>query len=518
MELSSKAAVRETAWSLEVVRGRQAGRVYKLGPGETMIGSGLDGQPGLDLKDQEGDSPRRMAGRQAAIVTTGKEVVIRDLDSPGGTFVNRQRLLAGQTRRLEPGDLIQVGSVQLAVKAVDAPAPPSPVQAAGPSPPAPAQRTAPPPLPSAAVTGPASPAQTSSARPLAGGRLAIPFTLSGGPTCRSWDDFLVLAAQEWRALCDELTSGRLGEYIRRAQRPDLLPRLDKSRPADDLLDEWLGRLPTTKPSAPELDVHPASLHVRAPGGGILTRQTVRVTNVGYRLLRSTVRVEPVTARWLRVSADAHGGPFTTVDETDLSVELELPETLDQPLEAAILIESNGGTRRVPVRVEKAQATIQPALSASNGPIGIEAVALGGTLLEKLGSVRPQVRVLFGAGAAIALRLLTVIMGAAVHGATGTRLSTVALALVVAGAAVASWMALRRGEQNDVPAAAFAGGSLGLLAAAVGFALIQTVERVLGTYAASVWAVGLLWGTIGGLVALASNYLIPYRPSTGEIAP
>ncbi len=56
----------------------------------------------MDLKDQEGDSPRRMAGRHASIVSTGNEVAIRDLESPGGTFVNRQRLLAGQTRRSSP--------------------------------------------------------------------------------------------------------------------------------------------------------------------------------------------------------------------------------------------------------------------------------------------------------------------------------------------------------------------------------------------------------------------------------
>ncbi len=65
MDPSTKAAAPETAWSLEVVRGRQAGRAYTLGPGETVVGNALNGQPGVDLKDQEGDSPRRMAGRHA---------------------------------------------------------------------------------------------------------------------------------------------------------------------------------------------------------------------------------------------------------------------------------------------------------------------------------------------------------------------------------------------------------------------------------------------------------------------
>jgi hypothetical protein len=91
-------------------------------------------------------------------------------------------------------------------------------------------------------------------------------------------------------------------------------------------------------------------------------------------------------------------------------------------------------------------------------------------------------------------------------------------LVGAGTLAASLLAFRRGEQRDVPAAAFAGGSLGLLAAAVCFAIIQSVERILGTRSTSFWAVMLLWGTIGALVALASNYLIPHRPHVSEVAP
>ena len=103
-------------WVLEVVRGRDVGRRYPVGPGETMLGNALAGAPGFDLADQESNSPRRMAGRHACLTSTGECSRIRDLESPGGTFVNRQRLLAGQARPLQPGDLIQLGGVQLEVK------------------------------------------------------------------------------------------------------------------------------------------------------------------------------------------------------------------------------------------------------------------------------------------------------------------------------------------------------------------------------------------------------------------
>ena len=245
----------------------------------------------------------------------------------------------------------------------------------------------------------------------------------------------MLAAQHWHALRDELTSGRLGDFVRRAQRPDLLPRLEKARSADDQLDDWLGRLPTTKPSAPELDVHPESLLVRAVGGGGLTRQTLRVTNIGYRLLRSTARVEPVGVRWLRLPAESNGGPFATIDQTDLAVELDLPETLEKPLEASILIESNGGTRRIPVRIERAEvpAELPDAAVPEGFQLPLSQVQLG----EKLAEVRPGVRVLFGAGGAILLRLIVLLVGLVLHGAAArpleARLSSVALALVGAGA-------------------------------------------------------------------------------------
>jgi FHA domain len=514
MDRSSKVAARETVWSLEVVRGRQAGTVYRLRPGETVIGNALDGQPGVDLKDQEGSSPRRMAGRHAAIVSTGGELVIRDLESPGGTFVNRQRLLAGQSRRLEAGDLIQLASVQLAVKPVKAELAASPTRAVAPSP-APPARPAAPPVSAGVSQGAPSSGPGGHPRTPASPRLAIPFTLSGGPVCRSWDDFLVLAAQNWQALCDELTSGRLSDYIRKAQRPDLLPRLEKARSADDQLDDWLGRLPTTKPSGPELDVHPQSLFVQAVAGGGLTRQTLRMTNIGYRLLRSTARVEPAGAHWLRLPAEFNGGSFATIDQTDLTVELDVPETLVVPLEASILIESNGGTRRVPVRIERAE--VPPESPDAAVPEGFQRSLSQMALGEKFAETRPGVRVLVGAGGAILLRLIVLIVGLVLHGAADVRLSSVAFSLVGAGAAAATWLALRRGDQRDAPAAALAGGLLGLLASALGFAVIQSVEHFLGAWSTRFWAVGLLWGTMGALAALASNYLIPHRPAASEVA-
>ncbi len=60
----------ENGWSLEVVKGRQAGRSYALAGPEVVLGNALAGAAGIDLAEQEGDSPRRMAARQAVVAAT----------------------------------------------------------------------------------------------------------------------------------------------------------------------------------------------------------------------------------------------------------------------------------------------------------------------------------------------------------------------------------------------------------------------------------------------------------------
>ncbi len=238
-------------FSLEVVRGRDVGKQYVVDPGENLAGNALGGARGFDLADQEQNSPRRMAARQAAFVATGESLVIRDLESPGGTFVNRQRLLSGQERRLEPDDLIQFGGVQLRVKReIQAPAP---HKANSSTAAAPKAHVEPPPPPQPASP---SPAPRSDSRP---GVLAIPYAMPGGAVCRTWDDFLTLAAQRWALVRDELASGRLAEHLRKIQRTDLLPRpgfLAQCRRTSRCLARALALGPL---ESPELEVYPETL-------------------------------------------------------------------------------------------------------------------------------------------------------------------------------------------------------------------------------------------------------------------
>ena len=235
-----------------------------LSPARPSWATHLNGQTGLDLREQEGSSPRRMAARHASVIWSGQDISIRDLESPGGTFVNQQRLLSGQPRKLSAGDVIQLGGVQLRVK--------QEVQQEW--------RTH--------GSGREARQECRTHGCPAGGFRLLSSWLSGAQ-CRTWDDFLVLSAQSWTQVRDELISGRLVEYLRRIGRPELISHSARNQSPDDRLDEWLGRLPATQSSAPELDVHPETLVVQAKMGGGVARLSLRITNVGFRLLRSSLR-------------------------------------------------------------------------------------------------------------------------------------------------------------------------------------------------------------------------------------
>jgi hypothetical protein len=530
-------------WLLSVVRGTKLGHAYAVAAGETIVGNAVEGGRGLDLTEQEVGASRRMAARHAAITSAGQDLTIRDLESPGGTFVNRQRLLSGQSRRLEPGDVIQLGGVQLEVKRKEtaaaanpptAPAPmgptrtgaASPARAAQPGPEessvAPRGNASP---PGAAVSSVASRGRASpgAQQPTTENRLPTPFTITGGAQCRTWDDFLIHAAQDWRVLREELASGRIADYLARIGRADLKPRTLAGGSPDEQLDDWLARVPATQSSAPELDVHPETLLVKAATGGGIVRQTIRVTNVGYRLLKCTAKVEPSATPWLRLSDQQDGRPFPTIDQTDLAVELELPETIDRPLTAAVVIESNGGTRRVAVRIERPAASVV-ASQVQPGSAGLVLPVLTDHLKRRLGRLSWGARLGALCGGLVALRLVAMFASVLPFGtptahALEPRLAKVAIVLAGAGALAGCALARRRGDdRRDLAAHGVTGATFGILVAGVWFAIIQSVERALGSWSTSIWAVGLCWGFIGALVAAISMFLIPHRSGGPEARP
>jgi hypothetical protein len=443
-----------------------------------------------------------MAARHASLTSRGEVLEIRDLDSPGGTFVNRQRILAGRARVLEPGDLVQLGAVQLQVRReADATT----------------EQEQQPAAPAAVGVGP--------------GQLLVPYTITGAGTCRTWDDFLTLSAQRWNLVRDELTSGRLAEHMKRLQRRDLVPQPQPRQNPDEQLDGWLARLPVSRSSAPELDVHPETLIVRSSTSGGLVRQTLRITNVGYRLLRGTVRVESPERGRIRVAASSEGDSFLTIDQTELLIEFELGDDVTRfpsgTSLGAVVIESNGGTKRIEVRLERPpRADLIPEAVASSSPINL--MAWGRPLSDRVESLSLGRRLVLAPVCLVVLRLLVAIAGliptpfGAAAGPGELRLGAIGLLLAVAGLVAGLTWAARTGEARDqfrgpdLAAAGFAGGMIGLFAAAVCFAAIQSFESILGSWSRSLLATTVLWGGLGLGLALLSWIALPPRGTSPPV--
>ncbi len=102
---------------LVVIRGQKINIEYPIYEGQNFIGRSDEKPVDVDLDDQE-PPDRVWASRQHALVNfENGNLSIEDLNSANGTYVNRQRVYPGQARPLAVNDIIQVGTVQLKVKA-----------------------------------------------------------------------------------------------------------------------------------------------------------------------------------------------------------------------------------------------------------------------------------------------------------------------------------------------------------------------------------------------------------------
>jgi len=561
------------SWSLEVTKGTVPGHRHPLPsrPGDKalVLGNRLNGEPGIDLRDQEPpNSPRRMSGRHARIdppAQPGESPRLTDLEGSTGTFVNRQRLLAGQVRPLKAGDLIQLGPVQLQVVAEaltepqtpTRPSPPPsaaalsrPVAAKAQNTPAPAlakpvARTPQPqpnslPNPPGTPTRPPQPQSQSSSPPPIGKASATlaGFQLKDGPLCRSWQDFARVSAQRWGSLREELVSGRLAGFFHAQGRPDLAPDPNAPGSPDERLDAWLARLPITPPPAPELDLNPTTLNVRMPPPGASTTRTIRVSNVGYRILKGgPPRVEPANTPWLKLSPPFDRRAIVVIDQpVHIPVDIALAETADPAAlagkRAAILFETNGGVGRVEVVLERApQLQTEPNFA---GPPDDPAasVILGASwiaeLRAELADTPPLRRLILGGLALGGLRLLAGLLNAGFAlaglpiGSDEPAALGVALPLTLLGVFAGLKLASERSDAHwsDRPPLAIAGAIVGLCLTALVTATFRSVEDALGLrsleppWLASALAVPL-WFVVGG-VLLA--FLGSTPPTTSRSTP
>lgn len=102
---------------LVVIRGQKIGAEYPIYPDLNFIGRADEKPVDIDLEDQE-PPDRVWCSRQHALITFEEgALTIEDLNSSNGTYVNRARVYPGQKRPLNVGDTVQIGNVQMKLKA-----------------------------------------------------------------------------------------------------------------------------------------------------------------------------------------------------------------------------------------------------------------------------------------------------------------------------------------------------------------------------------------------------------------
>lgn len=98
---------------LVVLRGMRIAVEYPLYNGRNIVGRFSDKPVDIDLTAQEPVDQIWCSRNHAALVADGASVYVEDLNSLNGTWVNGQKVLPGQPRVLKPGDVVQIGTVQM---------------------------------------------------------------------------------------------------------------------------------------------------------------------------------------------------------------------------------------------------------------------------------------------------------------------------------------------------------------------------------------------------------------------
>ena len=103
------------AAKLRVIRGLRLSAEFQLYEGSNLIGRRDDRPVDVDVSDLE-PPDRIWASRHHAMITVNNGLmIIEDLNSMNGTFVNRQRVYPGHKRSLVINDVVQIGTIQFKV-------------------------------------------------------------------------------------------------------------------------------------------------------------------------------------------------------------------------------------------------------------------------------------------------------------------------------------------------------------------------------------------------------------------
>jgi hypothetical protein len=183
-----------------------------------------------------------------------------------------------------------------------------------------------------------------------------PFVFPSGRACRNFDELSLACHENWREACDLLHKGFLQSFFGALGRADLSAAAREAGrfpDRDRALDQLLGQLPSDVLAPARLRVEPVELNLGTLQLGQQRVVRVHLHNQGMRLLHGMITCEDCP--WLSLG-DTLGTPqkhFQFDHEWSLAVHLRGNQLRAgaKPLEGRLLVESNGGTATIPVRIE-----------------------------------------------------------------------------------------------------------------------------------------------------------------------
>jgi hypothetical protein len=182
------------------------------------------------------------------------------------------------------------------------------------------------------------------------------FVFPSGRQCRNFDELALACQENWCEARDLLQQGYLQSFLGTLGRADLaLAAREAARfpDKDRGLDQLLTKLPSHVLDAPKLRVEPLEVSLGTMQPGQERQLQLHLHNQGMRLLYGTIASEDCP--WLALG-DAQASPqkvFQFDSEMIIPVHVRGKQLRagNKPLEGKLLVESNGGTAVVVVRVE-----------------------------------------------------------------------------------------------------------------------------------------------------------------------
>jgi hypothetical protein len=181
------------------------------------------------------------------------------------------------------------------------------------------------------------------------------FVFPSGHMCGNFDQLAMACQQNWGEAVDLLKQGFLSGFLGGLGRADLAAAAQEAARFPDLdrgLDQLLAKLPTQVVQAPKLKAEPTEVTLGIVPMGADRHFELALSNQGMRLLYGSVVSD---AKWLTLG-EAPGNAqklFQLRDEGSVPVQVRGQHLRagSKPLEAQLLIDSNGGRQAVRVRAD-----------------------------------------------------------------------------------------------------------------------------------------------------------------------